>query len=1249
MQPTKRQAASGSLAASPVLVSSPSSSSPGPPPPNTSHGRCNRLSKKRHPTQRGRLSSGGASTTHKSGGKETGAPASAASPSKRRSTRRGQRSTHANTKKEEVACETAGTTAPATTEMPDLPSLSATPTPAPKDNTGSNTNNNTGETVLQLSKADEKGKSRARKPPKSRSKNMKGVTASLSAKRLRYSDAVISTGAVKWPRSPPPPASSALQLPSSCHRSNNKNHSSSVQVISRTTDAPSLQQQQQQQQQSSTATPAPFSTGVVKDGTALSQALRDPAIVEHYVRHGSSNGSLAPVPDTAAAAAALQVMAKLPPDPCVVKVVSARGTVLSVLPPPSVSVAGVESVARSSAVEAVATAEGEGQQQRQEDEEQSTELVCNAPSADATKVLPPSGAGTAVPPKQSISEEDAQLSRRGLRFEAAPWRPSGHFTFDMDETGLANVGAVSTPILPLSSSTRHLATTTATKTAMSRFPSSFPVFAAPSLATSVNATVTTAAAAATAAVAEAAALATATPAVTITSTLAKGGEESTAAEPSTAPQDQASQQQQQPTMEVLTPSPSPTPPFLQNRNAAAATATTAAMENACRGQDGPSKPTQSTTAVHRPPSLPAESPGSSAVQSPLQLPHDSSPLGESVGSHSRSTPSSAVMVGAGNVGGTALAGRATVTRVSSPASATAVDGATTLWGTTAATTTVHSSSPSPSVMREDDGDISSETPLLMSPALDPAAATSATSVQSAASTGNNTDSAGVAERPATAPAVRRCPMMTVTNTATGARMSSSSLTTPSGSPMGMWTVVDGVSRMCVNSTASNNNNSGSNSMAAGTATGALTPSWTNGNRGQHVYPTAVRSAGSAEYGMREFPAMPFTSSFANAAAAGHPCPHPSYHQQPQPQQQPHGYQSQSTVHGSGDGGGSSISHNSTELSSGGIAVDTTAPAATTAAMSPTASGGLHGSPVGAGASHSGGSSYLGSSQLSMSQFPRNNSTVSTTTTTTAAGGGGGGGGAYTPATVLTSGSSLLLLQAPQSSGRFGVSPPVQGESDLDRVRHNRVAVSDVVAKNEMTLVDTLFADAEVDVIEDDESEMDLDDGRGGSGNNTSGGEWWPAYPMGTSPRAGVHSPDAYNHPCIKQQQQVQQQQEYASSPTVSGVGMTFGGGYWYQPGSGAGPHRHSGGSGSAARPRFSPDHRVHRAFSASCASVASSTMSLLDPKQPSADVGASAYEVGEDEEEWEMNSSAYADSLDEAQIQWIEEQLRATENPEGYF
>lgn len=38
------------------------------------------------------------------------------------------------------------------------------------------------------------------------------------------------------------------------------------------------------------------------------------------------------------------------------------------------------------------------------------------------------------------------------------------------------------------------------------------------------------------------------------------------------------------------------------------------------------------------------------------------------------------------------------------------------------------------------------------------------------------------------------------------------------------------------------------------------------------------------------------------------------------------------------------------------------------------------------------------------------------------------------------------------------------------------------------------------------------------------------------------------------------------------------------------------------------------------------------------------------EQYWEINSSAYEqDSLDEAQAEWIEDQLRATENPEGFF
>ncbi|KEG06900.1 hypothetical protein DQ04_11711000 [Trypanosoma grayi] len=39
----------------------------------------------------------------------------------------------------------------------------------------------------------------------------------------------------------------------------------------------------------------------------------------------------------------------------------------------------------------------------------------------------------------------------------------------------------------------------------------------------------------------------------------------------------------------------------------------------------------------------------------------------------------------------------------------------------------------------------------------------------------------------------------------------------------------------------------------------------------------------------------------------------------------------------------------------------------------------------------------------------------------------------------------------------------------------------------------------------------------------------------------------------------------------------------------------------------------------------------------------------DDDDLWEMNSSAYADSLDEAQVEWIEQQLHAKENPEGFF
>lgn len=516
--------------------------------------------------------------------------------------------------------------------------------------------------------------------------------------------------------------------------------------------------------------------------------------------------------------------------------------------------------------------------------------------------------------------------------------------------------------------------------------------------------------------------------------------------------------------------------------------------------------------------------------------------------------------------------------------------------TTTTTTTVSvtargsSFSPSPhsSVVREDDKESGGGTPVLPSPALlhhtTPNAASAAAAAAAAAA-------AVVEERPATAPAIRR-PAMTVTNTATGARMSSSTHTTPSGAPAGQWGVADSAGHL----------------RLTGTTQGASGVGGGGGGSGA-VRTTAAHSANTAACSAQEFPAMPVPPSMAETATT----PPTAHFSSPQQQRQ--------SLHSLASFNASGSNANWTDLGSAATATTTSA-----AAGAAGGADGSHSSPVGGDASHSGRSSYSGSPHLSLpnanalpfssSHFPRNGSS----TAVNAAG---------------ATSSSLLF----QSASYVGFSPPMQGESDLDRVRHNRVAVSDMAAKNETTLVDTLFADAEADVVEDDESEMDLDDGRG----STAGSDVWPAYPMGSSPHAGVSSPDSVTRAYVKQQQRF-----FASSPTVTGAGPSFGGGYWYQPGSGAG-QRHQPGGNTANRARFSPDNGVHRTISTSCASVASSTMSLLDPRQPPADRGAAAYDAGEDEEEWEMNSSAYADSLDEAQILWIEEQLKATENPVGFF
>ncbi|CAJ1005509.1 hypothetical protein Q4I28_000829 [Leishmania naiffi] len=247
------------------------------------------------------------------------------------------------------------------------------------------------------------------------------------------------------------------------------------------------------------------------------------------------------------------------------------------------------------------------------------------------------------------------------------------------------------------------------------------------------------------------------------------------------------------------------------------------------------------------------------------------------------------------------------------------------------------------------------------------------------------------------------------------------------------------------------------------------------------------------------------------------------------------------------------------------------------------------------------------------------------------------------------------------------SPGLLTESDLDFVQHNRVAVSDVVAKDEGTLVDTLFAD--VNMIEDDESEVDGDDVL-----SSYGGERWCMQPVLSSDASCDGSPLAVSSPVALTPHSMNQQLQHFPRSFSAGArilgkeagGQVFGGGYWYPSspwasadaagrGSGSGgagiaSYRVGAGdvkaSGAVAWRELSTPPLRHRGFSASCASV-SSTMSLIDPKQPQAE-GAVYDTMGEDNE-WEMNSSAYADSLDEAQIQWIEEQLRATENPAGYF
>ncbi|KAG5512181.1 hypothetical protein GH5_07662 [Leishmania sp. Ghana 2012 LV757] len=144
-------------------------------------------------------------------------------------------------------------------------------------------------------------------------------------------------------------------------------------------------------------------------------------------------------------------------------------------------------------------------------------------------------------------------------------------------------------------------------------------------------------------------------------------------------------------------------------------------------------------------------------------------------------------------------------------------------------------------------------------------------------------------------------------------------------------------------------------------------------------------------------------------------------------------------------------------------------------------------------------------------------------------------------------------------------PRVLSESDLDRVRHNRVAVSDVVAKDEGTLVDTLFAD--VNMIEDDESEVDGEDAL----NSRGGGERWSIQFPSSSVASSSGSPLAASSPDARTPHSTNQQSQHRPGPASAGArmlgkeagGQIFGGGYWYPSGPWAGTDAPGRGSGSS--------------------------------------------------------------------------------------
>ncbi|KAH9601775.1 hypothetical protein LSM04_007543 [Trypanosoma melophagium] len=198
--------------------------------------------------------------------------------------------------------------------------------------------------------------------------------------------------------------------------------------------------------------------------------------------------------------------------------------------------------------------------------------------------------------------------------------------------------------------------------------------------------------------------------------------------------------------------------------------------------------------------------------------------------------------------------------------------------------------------------------------------------------------------------------------------------------------------------------------------------------------------------------------------------------------------------------------------------------------------------------------------------------------------------------VPTSGPSV----ASNSSGSVVHPADVKDDTCSDNIRHIRVPFTDAEAMDEAAMLHLLR----------------------GSSSDSSGGE----------------EDDDDEDVVYMTQQQQQQVFELATVLPTNFEVYHCAGGYWDL-------------EGPRATTRRFIRQRTSSTASITVNAHSTASSACIPGNSVFTDRGGSVYADDDDYDDdlWEMNSSAYADSLDEAQVEWIEEQLRAKENPDGFF